>query len=226
MKKLFGILMIIMGLSTTVFAQDDVENVTTKKHQAYSHYLGPSLGIGAMSMNDGAILAFNIGASYSFYVLDWFSISGSVLAHQEIYFNQPAETTRMVPAGNPFCITVPIGFHINVPCIDLLYTGFSFALNFPMFDLNSPYNAYTSSDELFFSLPIDIGLDLIKPDRGGSRILLRVTPTFHKGGIAVPVGIVWQIHNWKIPAQKTATHTSSSSSTTVTTTTTITTIEY
>jgi len=226
MKKLFGILMITIGLSATVFAQDDVENITTKKHQAFSHYISPSFGIGAMNMNDGAILTFNIGASYNFYVLDWFSISGSVLAHQELYFNQPTDNTRMVPAGNPFCITVPIGFHINVPGIDWLYTGISFALNFPMFDLNSPYNAYASSEELFFSLPIDLGLDLIKPDLGGSRILLRVTPTFHKGGIAVPVGLVWQIHNWKIPTQKTTTHTSSSSSTTVTTTTTIRTIEY
>ena len=232
MKKLFGILMILTGLSAQVFAQVEMDGSvhaelgTTKKHLAFSHYLGPSLGMGAMKMNNGAICTFDIGASYNFYIFEWLSINGSVITHMELYTNQPTDSTRMVPAGNPFCITIPIGVHFNIPGIEWLYTGISFALNFPMFDMNSPHNVYSSESELFFSLPIDLGLDLIKPDKGGSRIFLRVTPTFHNNGIAVPVGLVWQIHNWRIAAQKTTTNISSSSSSTVTTTTTITTIEY
>ena len=220
MKKLIGILLIIAGIIAPVFAQEETDDVAVKKHQAFSHYLGPSLGFGAMKMNEGAIFTFGIGASYNFYVLDWLSISGGVIAHQEIYSNQPTDSTRMVLAGNPFCITVPIGLHINIPNMEWLYTGISFALNFPMFNINSPQDTYSPEKELFFSVPFDFGLDLIKPGQGGSRIFARITPTFHKGTIAVPVGLVWQVYNWKIGSDNTTTHSSSSTSTTTTTTTT------
>jgi hypothetical protein len=207
MKKRFGFLMILIGLAMPVFAQTEtdgeLEYAAQTKHQSFSHYLGPSLGVGAMRMNEGAIFTFDIGASYSFYLFDWLSISGSVIAHQELYLNQPSDDTRMVPAGNPFCITVPIGLHFNVPKAEWLYAGFNFALNFPMFNMNSPQNGYSTEDEIFISLPIDFGLDLMKPGKGGSRVFLTVTPTFHKGGIAVPVGFVWQIHNWRIGSNKT-----------------------
>ena len=99
MKKRFGFLMILIGLAMPVFAQSEtdgeLEYAAQTKHQSFSHYLGPSLGVGAMRMNEGAIFTFDIGASYSFYLFDWLSISGSVIVHQELYLNQPSDDTRM-----------------------------------------------------------------------------------------------------------------------------------
>ena len=203
MKKQFGFLIFVAVCATSVFAQNQVEE---NNYRTFSHYLGPSLGVGAMKMNDGAIFTFDVGASYDFYIFEWLAISGGIIAHQELYYNQPSDDTRMVPVGNPFCITVPFGLHFKIPKIEWLYNGFNFALNFPMFDSSSPKNAYSTENEMFFSVPLDLGFDFMKPGKGGSRAFVRVTPTFHKGGVAVPVGFVWQIHNWKIGSSKAETY--------------------
>jgi hypothetical protein len=69
-------------------------------------------------------------------------------------------------------------------------------------DFNSGDKNTFSQKDVFLSLPIDIGFDFIRPGRGGPRVFFRITPTFHKGGIIVPVGLMWQIYNWKVFAKK------------------------
>jgi hypothetical protein len=56
--------------------------------------------------------------------------------------------------------------------------------------------------DFFVGLPIDIGFDSVKPGRGGGRFFFRITPEFHKKGVAVPIGFIWQIYNWKIYSKK------------------------
>ena len=203
MKKMLGFLAVFAGLALSVFAQNEQENALRKKHIALDNYFGPSVGIAAMKLNDGMIFTADLGVSYDFYALDWLSLNAGIFFHQEIYDRQPSDDRRMVPKGNPFCFTIPLGIHINIPRIEWLYTGFYFAFNIPILDISAPAerNAYSSSD-LFFSLPIDIGFDMIQPGKGGSRLLFRITPSFHKGGTALPIGIVWQIYNWRIFAKK------------------------
>jgi hypothetical protein len=74
--------------------------------------------------------------------------------------------------------------------------GVNVAINIPIADLLRPRDQdFSSRGDVFISLPIDLGFDFIKSGRGGPRVFLRVTPTFHKGGMTVPVGLVWQIYN-------------------------------
>jgi hypothetical protein len=50
----------------------------------------------------------------------------------------------------------------------------------------------------FFTLPVDLGFDLVKAKDGGARFFFRFTPTFLKEGVLLPLGVVWQIYNFRI----------------------------
>ena len=203
MKRMFGILILIAVITSAIFARDESPDTLQNKRQPLDNYLGPGLGMGGMKLNDGAIFTIDFGISYDFYLLSWLSINTGIYAHQEIYHNQPSDDKRIVPKGNPFCFTIPFGIHINIPKAEWLYTGFNIGLNIPIFDIerSTDLEAYTK-DDFFVSLPVDLGFDLIRPGKGGSRVFFRITPAFHKGGIALPIGLVWQIHNWKIGPKK------------------------
>ena len=202
MKKFLILFIIVIGLTSIVFAQDEEEAeiaVNQAKHQAFSNYFGINIGGGAMKLNDGTIFTANFGISYDFYLFPWFSISSGILFHQELYQNQPTDSNRFVPEGNPFCFTIPIGVHFNMPNAEWLYTGINFAFNIPITNANSPstQDAYTIND-VFYSMPVHLGFDFINAGKGGSRLFFKITPTFYNGGVSVPVGFVWQIYNWRI----------------------------
>ena len=205
MKKVVLSVAMVLGMGLTqvpVFAQNessDTVQIVPKKHQQFEHHLGFHLGSAGMKMNPGAIFTASSGIVYDFYVLDWLSIHTGLLFHQEVFHNRALGDKQIGLDGNPFCFTIPLGVHFNIPKADWLYVGASFAWNIPMFDAKriSEQNVYTQND-VFFSMPVDLGLDLRKPDGRGSKLFFRITPTFHKGGTVVPVGLVWQINFWKI----------------------------
>jgi hypothetical protein len=207
MRKLFGLLIIVIGLTITpVFAQkgleNEAENTPQKKHQFLDNYFGVGVGVGGMRMYDNGIFTAALGVSYDFYLHDWLSINTGLLFHTEMYSDQNL-LTDSEPMVTPLCFTIPFGVHFNIPGIEWLYSGVNVAVNIPIADLRSPGDPdFSSRGNVFVSLPIDLGVDFIKPGRGGPRVFFRVTPTFHKGGIAVPVGLVWQIYNWKVFSQK------------------------
>ena len=201
MKKLSWFLLLIIGLIMPVFAQG--------KHQQFDMYFGLSLGAAGMKTNDNGIFTADFGVNYGFYFFNRVSINTGILFHTELYSNHNM-LTGTDPMQTPLCFTIPIGFHFNIPKAEWLYTGVSFAVNIPIADFRSSSASVNrhgevsggkspfTADSVFFSLPIDIGIDMIKPGRGGSRLLFRVTPAFYKGGTIVPLGIIWQIYNWRV----------------------------
>jgi len=200
MRKLFGFIMIAIGLFTTpVFAQEDEAQIALqRKHQQFATYFGLSAGVGGMKTNDNGIFTADLGVTFGFYALDWMSINTGLLFHTELYSDHNLLTGNE-PMVTPFCFTIPFGVHFNIPGLEWLYTGVNVAINIPIADLQSPRDQdFSSRGNVFISLPIDLGFDFIKPGRGGPRVLFRVTPTFHKGGMTVPVGLVWQIYNWRV----------------------------
>jgi len=206
MRKLFGFLTIIIGLTVSVFAQEGLENeaanISQKKHQFLDNYFGVGVGVGGMRMYDNGIFTATLGVSYDFYLHDWLSINTGLLFHTELYSDHNL-LTDSEPMVTPLCFTIPFGVHFNIPGVEWLYSGVNIAINIPIADLQSPRDQdFSSRGDVFVSLPIDLGVDFIKPGRGGPRVFFRATPTFHKGGIAVPVGLVWQIYNWKVFSKK------------------------
>ena len=206
MKKSISILVIFIGLTIPLFAQNETDNELADtpqgKHNPFDMYFGVSLGASGMRTSNNGILTTNLGVNYGFYFFSWLSINTGILFHTEIYSDQNLLTGNN-PMQTPLCFTIPFGFYFNIPKVEWLYTGVNLAVNIPIADLRSPgeQDFHTQSD-VFLSMPIDFGFDFIKPGRGGSRLLFRVTPTFHKGGTVVPVGVMWQIYNWKVFSKK------------------------
>ncbi|MCL2834615.1 MAG: hypothetical protein FWD78_15710 [Treponema sp.] len=194
MKRFFVFLFAVTVFAAAVYADDKPEPMPPAGRQ-YGNFLGPCIGIGGMKNNDGGILTADAGISYSFYLLEWLSLDSGLLVHLENYWDHNYLTGRD-PLQTPLCFTVPFGMHFNVPNLEMLYCGFNLALNIPITDMRGTGNY--NAGNLFISIPLDLGFDFINPASGGSRLFLRVTPEFHKGGFTVPIGIVWQIHNWKI----------------------------
>ena len=179
-------------------SESNFETTPQGKHQQFDQYFGISVGSAGMRMNDSGILTADFGVNYGFYIFNWLSLNTGVLFHTELYFGNNL-LTGTEPMQTPLCFTIPFGFHFNIPKVEWLYTGASFAVNIPIADYRTSgeRNSF-SENNVFFSLPIDIGIDFIKPNRGGSRLLFRVTPTFHKSDTIVPVGVIWQIYNWRV----------------------------
>jgi len=212
MKKLFIFLMCVAILATSVFAQNEEESIgennQLKKHQFLDQYFGLNIGASGMRTSGHGIFTANLGVNYDFYLHEWVSLNTGFLLHTEFYFNHNLLTNHD-PMVIPMCFTIPFGVYINIPKVEWLYTGVSVAVNIPIANLQSPkfvtqpekQNVFGDSS-VFISLPIDLGFDFIKHGRGGTRALIRVSPTFHKGGITVPVGFVWQIYNWKVFSKK------------------------
>ena len=149
-------------------------------------------------MYDNGIFTAALGVSYDFYLHDWVSVNTGLLFHTELYSDRNL-LTDSEPMATPLCFTIPFGVHFNIPGIEWLYSGVNAAVNIPIADLQSPRDQdFPARGNVFISLPIDIGFDFIKSGRGGPRVFFRVTPTFHKGGMAVPVGLAWQIYDWKV----------------------------
>jgi hypothetical protein len=197
MKNVFCFLLLVAVFATPIFAEDESPNTVQNKHRQFDQYFGLSIGGGGMRMNGSTVITTDVGVTYNVYLFNWFSLNAGFIFHKELGERQ------FTPNGNTFCFTVPLGVHFNIPKAEWLYAGINFAVNIPIVDMNSPndQNIFTQNDT-FFSMPIDLGFDFMKPGRGGSRLLLTVTPTFYNGGTSVPVGIVWQIYNWKVFAPK------------------------
>jgi len=209
MKKLLIVMMIAatIALLTTapVFSQNVTEKKSTTsqlgKHQFLDQYFGVNIGASGMKTGNNGILTADIGVNYNLYLHKWVSISTGFILHMENYFNHNYLTNNdhmMIP----FCFTIPFSLNINIPKIEWLYLGIGAGINIPITDLKSPkVNNALGKNNVFFSLPVDFGFDFIKSNKG-SRLFVRVTPTFYKGGITVPVGFVWQIYNWRVYSRK------------------------
>ena len=160
-------------------------------------------------------VTFDFGFTYDFYLFSWLSVNTGALFHPNFNLILEKDYNLLIEKGDnfineeleeipgysfwPVCITIPLMVHINVPVVDFLYAGIGVNFNIPIM------GGYGSDmkKELFLGIPMDLGFDLMSPGRGGMRFFFRVTPEFHKGfwnfdGMTLPIGVVWQVYNWKI----------------------------
>ena len=171
MRKFFGFLAIIIVLNAIpIFAQEEQENelkdIPQKRRQFLDNYFGIGIGAGGMRMNDNGIFTAALGVSTDFYLNDWVSLNTGLLFHTELYSDHNLLTNEE-PMVTSFCFTIPFGVHFNIPKVEWLYTGVNMAINIPIADLRSPrVQDFSSRGDVFISLPIDLGFDFIKPDRG------------------------------------------------------------
>lgn len=203
-----GIMALVLAtiLAGGAFAQE--------KHQSFDTYLGLNFGFGVTpglfktikAFTSGEVptgnraLIIDFGLTGDFYILNWLSATAGFLMHPDIYaildqdFKNVDSFTDI--AATPLCLTIPLAVHVNIPRVEWLYTGIGLSLNIPLFSLLK--KAGVDKGKFFVGLPIDVGFDFIKPERGGVRLFFRVTPEFHEKGTTVPLGFILQIYNWKI----------------------------
>jgi hypothetical protein len=204
-KKGMLVLILAAVLAGSVFAQ---EGTGTHKHQSFDMVLGLNMGFGitpnigkVTSLEEGNYaITTDIGLNYDFYLFNWLSFNTGAVLHSDVYLllDQDLSTAQKFTdiASTPICLTLPLTAHINVPWIEWLYVGAGLNLNIPIASLLN--NFPDSKGDFFVSLPIDIGFDFMKAGGNGGRFIFRISPEFHERGTTVPVGFVWQLHNWKI----------------------------
>ena len=162
-------------------------------------------------------LAVEAGVNVDYYLFSWLSFNSGLLIRPGLYLLEDSVYFQGRPPGMPpnvpwdrgdwykrslipLCLTIPVMAHVNIPVLDFLYVGAGVNLNIPMLswmETDAPAGTDTKGG-FFIGVPIDIGFDFIKGGNGGSRLIFRVTPEFHKGGTPVLFGLIWQIHNFKI----------------------------
>ena len=219
-KKRGLVLVLAIFIVGGVFAQDAD---AVHKHEPFDMLLGLNFGLG-ISPNIGDLfnisgdtvpkgnyaLAVDFGLTYDFYLFNWLSFNTGLLLHPDIYAILDQDGSGIDSftdiAATPLCLTIPLAAHVNIPGVEWLYTGIGLNLNIPILGmLDGAVSADDTVDtkgDFFVGLPIDIGFDFVKPGRGGGRFFFRITPEFHKKGVAVPIGFIWQIYNWKIYSRK------------------------
>jgi hypothetical protein len=209
MKKIIGLSLMLCLLSTAVFAQ-----AGERKHEPFDMLLGINWGLGAMAtgnifgLDEGTfIFAGDIGLSFDFYAFSWLSVSSGLMFHSQVSaiwkdeFNLISDLELSDILQTPQCLTIPLQIHVNVPRVEWLYAGAGVNINIPIASLlaeNLNGNFPDAKGKTFISLPIDLGFDMIKPGRGGGRFFFRFAPTFLKSGTLLPVGFIWQVHNFRI----------------------------
>jgi len=210
-KILAGVLVLVLALGfvTGAFAQES-------KHKPFDVLVGLNFGMG-ITTNIGDLFSIkgetlpkgnyafimDFGITGDFYLFNWLSFNSGILLHPDIYviLEQDLLGVKEVSdvAATPLCLTIPLMAHVNIPHVEFLYAGVGINLNFPIKSLlDSVVPDVDTKGKFFVGIPIDIGFDMIKPGKGGSRFFFRVTPEVHEKGTAVPIGFIWQIYNWKV----------------------------
>ena len=204
--------MVLAGvLAGGIFAQEDLH-----KHKPFDMLLGLNLGIG-VTPNIGDLpsalvdmripkgnyaMIYDFGLTYDFYFFNWLSFNTGLLVHPDIYLLLDQDLSGVDEitdiAASPFCVTIPLGIHVNVTNVEWLYVGIGLNLNIPVFGLFDELGNINTKGDFFVGLPTDIGFDFMKPGGGGGRFFFRITPEFHEKGTAIPIGFIWQIYNWKL----------------------------
>jgi len=214
MKNKLLILVLAVCITGGLFAQG-ADSDSVHKHEPFDMLIGINFGLGltpnifsAFSGGDiskgNYALVFDFGLTFDFYLFNWLSFNSGLMLHPDIYLildqNWDDDNISFTDiAATPLCLTIPLMAHVNVPYVEWLYAGIGLNLNFPITSLlDSVAKDVDTKGDFFVGVPIDIGFDMIKPGKGGSRFFFRITPEIHKKGTAIPIGFIWQIYNWKI----------------------------
>jgi hypothetical protein len=210
MKKIFCWLVLANIITPAIFSQTEKPSI----HQPFDVLIGLNIGFGGMETGNithkkagTLVISADLGVTGDFYIFNWLSVTTGLLLHPEGHLILDSDISEINGesfsltdyAATPICLTIPISTHINIPHVEWLYAGLGLHINMPVASLLGSANLdVDTKGGVFLSLPIDLGFDLIKADKGGARFFFRVTPTFLEKGVVVPVGFIWQIHNWKV----------------------------
>jgi hypothetical protein len=214
MKKMAGIMFLVVGLSSVGFAQESSSAVsgraTDHRYAPYDMLLGFTGGMdihwsgNAFGLNEGSFV-FNgyAGANFDMYFLNWLSASSglfllehmSLILKEDFSMNPSLSVTDVMQT--PICLTIPVAVHVNVPRAEWLYLGAGVNFNIPLFNLLSTIPEARNADlpdtkgSFFMSVPVDIGIDMEKRN-GSHRFVVRVIPHFLKADTLVTVGFMYQ----------------------------------
>ena len=212
-KRVLIVFILITLLAGNVFAQ------TEESYKMGDMFIGLDLGAGftpnifkALSAEEIRIgdyaVAFDFGFNFDYYLSDWLSINSGIFARPGIYLlldkilylDDDSEFTDF--AKTPVTLTFPLMAHVNVPSVSWLYLGLGLNLNIPiksMLDDVLLDDDFDTKGKFFLGIPIDIGFDFVKANKGGGRFMFRITPEIHKGG-GTPVlyGVMWQLYNIRV----------------------------
>jgi len=205
MFKKWVILFIILILFTGNAFSQEQEN--EHKYNKGNVLLGFEIGLGLTQnifpsffklffeeeVQKGNYSMFNeVGLNYNIYFSNYLSLSTGFLFRPEMYLllDNDLEEKRFIDIAEVgIFFIIPILFHVNILHAEWLYLGSGVKLHAPMITL--------LNNEFFFSIPLELGFDFIKPGKGGSRFILKVIPEFHQNGITWPFGMSYQ-YNWRI----------------------------
>jgi len=218
MKNKLLILVLVVFITGGLFSQE-ADSDEVHKYEPFDMLIGLNMGFGftpnIFSVLSGDIskgnygLVFDFGLTYDFYLYNWLSFNSGLILHPGIYVFAATELKNVDSftdfAATPLCLTIPLMAHVNVPYVEWLYAGIGLTLNFPITSMLDQAAGTAGMDlkvdtkgKFFVGVPIDIGFDWIKPGKGGKRFFFRIMPEFHDGGTVVPIGLIWQVWNWKI----------------------------
>ncbi|MDR1239356.1 MAG: hypothetical protein LBK27_04515 [Treponema sp.] len=216
MKKIIGFLVMACVLFTAVFAQEEAPK---HRHEPLDMLLGINLGASIfLNIRDllvapkiSYLASTDFGLTYDFYFFNWLSATTGLFLHPQVvaiykpeYETINREFDLMDYMQTPLCLTIPLQAHINVPRVEWLYLGAGVNLNIPITSMLEEVEKVSGVDmpdskgEFFVSVPIDFGFDMTDSRRGGVRFFFRLTPTFLEQGTLFPIGVMWQIYNFRI----------------------------
>ncbi|MDR2600924.1 MAG: hypothetical protein LBC53_00510 [Spirochaetaceae bacterium] len=214
MKKIAIMLIAAVVLHGAVFAQEEAaEEPVAKKetiHKQGDMLLSIDFGLhGAYSgtpfeLKKGSLLfAAEAGAGFDYYALDFLSVSSGLFVHESLslYLKNDILESSNIDLGDilktPFCLSIPIRAHVNIPGAEFLYVGLGLQFNIPLFSiLEASVDEKELSDagldtkgSMFLNMPIDLGFDFIKKGASkGARLTFRIVPTFFKNYTTVGFG--------------------------------------
>jgi hypothetical protein len=218
MKKFIGLLIMAGVFSTAVFAQEGGQH----KYEPFDMLIGINLGSGGAiagnlmkpdgsTGNGSLIFTFDTGFTYDFYIFYWLSVNTGLLFHQQVLAIWKEEYNDMSDSlfnflQDPFCLTIPLQAHVNVPRAEWLYAGLGVSINIPLFSYTEKMAEFwgvreegrSRKGKTFFALPIDLGFEIENLSKGESRFFFRFTPTFIEGTALFPIGFIWQIYKFRI----------------------------
>jgi hypothetical protein len=215
-KKFILIVLLFAIVSGAAFAQH--------KYQASDMLLGIDFGMGltanAFTMSSlpwpaaNYALTLDLGLNYDYYIFPWLSFNTGIFAKTGLYLALKTAITEddhdlMAVAKTPVCLTIPLTAHINVPIVNFLYLGAGITLNIPVssysvdeLQIGDDEVSFGKKGGFFLGIPLDIGFDMVKPNKGGSRFIIRIAPELHSEGLFIPVGFMYQMHNFRIYSKK------------------------